>query len=115
MAAWTNAALFAVAGLINLGSFPRVREIYVRWDVPAGFYRAIGLLELVAAVFLLMPDFRAWGLTLSALILFGSVVMLLNHRHYTGALAVMAMLVSLVPGTMLAIPPSAAHIQYAVL
>ena len=112
LAAWSNAALFAVAGLVNLAAFGAVRETYLRWDIPAHAYRTIGLIELVAAAFLVQPDFRVWGIVLAAPIAFGAVVMLLDHRRYVYAMAVSLMLVGLVPA-MLAIPHAGSIAHYA--
>jgi hypothetical protein len=112
LAAWTNAAIFAVAGLVNLLAIGAVRETYMRWDIPALAYRTIGLIELVAAAFLAQPDLRVWGIVLVAPITFGAVVILLDHRHYFYAAAVSLMLVGFVPA-MLAIPHARNIVHYA--
>lgn len=103
MAAWANAAIFAAAGLINLTAVKSVRAVYDRWDVAPGFYRSLGLVELVAAVCLAVPSLRVWGLVLAAPIAFGSVVILLDHRHYAYAASVIVMMSGLLAAT-LAIP-----------
>jgi hypothetical protein len=46
---------------------------------------------------------RGWGIALAAILTFGSVVTLLNHRQYAYAAGVSLMMVALVPAT-LAIP-----------
>jgi hypothetical protein len=104
MAAWANVALLSLAGIVNLSAIRSVREIYEDWDIPTVFYRAIGLLEIVAAIFLAMPEMRVWGIALAAPILFGSVVMLLNYRHYAVAAPVAGMMAALVVA-LLAVPP----------
>ena len=103
MAAWTNAAIFAAAGLINLIAAKSVREVYERWDVSPGFYRPLGLVEIAAAVCLAVPSLRFWGVLLAAPIFFGSVVMLLDHRHYVYAASVVVMMSGLV-AALLAVP-----------
>jgi len=103
MAAWMNAATFAVAGLINFTAVRSVREVYGRWDVSPGFYRPLGLVELAAAVCLAVPSLRFWGVLLAAPIFFGSVVMLLDHRHYVYAASVVLMMSGLL-AALLAIP-----------
>ena len=105
IAAWANAAIFAVAGLVNFTAVRAVREVYERWDVAPGVYRTLGLVELAAAVFLAMPSLRVWGLVLAAPIAFGSVVMLLDHRHYVYAASVIVMMSGLM-AAILAIPSS---------
>ncbi len=112
-AAWINAGIFAAAGLINLAGLRSVREVYADWDVPAATYRTLGLIELVAAAFLAMPEFRFWGVILAAPIMFGSVVLLLDHRNYVFASSVIVLLVGLGAAT-LAIPPSHEYVSYAV-
>ena len=121
MAAWTNAAIFAAAGLINFTAIRSVREVYERWDVSPGFYRPLGLVEIAAAVCLAVPSLRFWGVLLAAPIFFGSVVMLLDHRHYIYAASVVVMMSGLV-AALLAVPlapeftfapPQHSPVQYA--
>jgi DoxX-like protein len=111
-AAWINAAIFAVAGLINLAGLKSVREVYANWDVPALTYRTLGLIELVAAAFLATPEFRFWGVLLAAPIIFGSVVLLLDHRNYLVAGSVIVLLIGL-GAAIFAIPPSHEYVSYA--
>ena len=103
MAAWMNAAIFAAAGLINFTAVKSVRAVYDRWDVSPGFYRPLGLVEIVAAICLAVPSLRFWGVLLAAPIFFGSVVMLLDHRHYAYAASVVVMMTALA-AALLAIP-----------
>jgi DoxX-like protein len=103
MAAWTNAAIFATAGLINFTAVKSVRSVYDRWDVSPGFYRPLGLVEIAAAACLAAPSLRFWGVLLAAPIFFGSVVMLLDHRHYAYAASVVLMMTGLA-AALLAIP-----------
>jgi len=112
MAAWANAAIFAAAGLVNFTAIRAVREVYGRWDVSPGFYRPLGLVEIAAAVFLAMPSLRFWGVVLAAPIAFGSVVILLDHRHYLYAVSVIVMMSGLL-AAILAIPPTQDFVQFA--
>jgi DoxX-like protein len=112
-AAWANAAIFATAGFINVAGFRSVREVYANWDVPAATYRTLGLIELIAAAFLAMPEFRFWGVMLAAPIMFGSVVMLLDHRHYVYATSVIVLFAGL-GAASLTIPPSHEYVSNAV-
>lgn len=122
LAAWANAAIFAAAGLINFTAVRAVREVYGRWDVAPGFYRPLGLVEIAAAVFLAMPSLRLWGVVLAAPIAFGSVVMLLDHRHYLYAASVIFMMSGLLaailaipstPDFVFTAPPHQGLVQYA--
>src|ERR1700675_4852106 len=98
MAAWANAAVFALAGLVNLTALSAVRQVYARWDIPGAFYRTLGIVEIIAAALLAMPDFRAWGIAIAAPIMFGAIVMLLNHRQYLYAVPTVLVMAALVPG-----------------
>ena len=111
MAVWVNTAVFALAGLVNLTAFGKVREIYARWDIPAAFYRTLGIVEIIAASMLAMPELRAWGIAMAAPIMFGAIVMLLNHRHYLYAVPAALVMAALVPGT-LATPQPRSYLHY---
>ena len=100
LAAWMNAAIFATAGLINVTAVKGVRDVYSRWDVAPGFYRTLGLIELAAAVCFAVPSLRFWGVLLAAPIFFGSVVLLLDHRHYVYAASVVLMMLGLFAALM---------------
>ncbi len=95
IAAWANAAFLGAAGIINWFDGQKIRALYQRWSIPARSYRTVGLLEIAAAMFLVMPYLRAWGIVLGAVILFGSTVLLLNHRRYAYAMIVIVMLATL--------------------
>ncbi|HEY2007437.1 MAG TPA: DoxX family protein [Rhizomicrobium sp.] len=89
--------VFLLAGLVNLGGSPVVRAAYRAWDYPANFYRVVGLLELMAALFLALPQTRIWGVILGGFIAFFSVVTLLKHRRYAWSLPAILLLVALIP------------------
>jgi len=112
IAAWTNVAVFAFAGFVNLVAFGFVRRAYERWDIPVGFYRALGVVEIIAAAFLATPGFRLLGIALAAPILFGSVVMLLDHRHYVYAVSAMLVMTTLIAAAA-AVPQQRFQIGYA--
>ena len=112
MAAWANAVVFASAGLVNFTALSAVRQVYARWDIPGAFYRTLGLVEIIAAALLAMPELRVWGVAMAAPIMFGAIVMLLNHRHYLAAAPAVVVMAALVPG-MLATPQSHSDVHYA--
>jgi hypothetical protein len=111
MAAWANAVVFASAGLVNLTALRGVREGYARWDIPGAFYRTLGIVEIIAAALLATPDLRAWGIAIAAPIMFGAIVMLLNHRQYLYAVPAVLVMAALVPGT-LATPQPRSYLHY---
>jgi DoxX-like family len=91
--------LFLLAGFVNLGGSPVVRATYRAWDYPANFYRVVGVVELMVALFLALPETRIWGLILGGFIAFFSVVTLLKNRHYAWALPAIVLLAALVPAS----------------
>jgi hypothetical protein len=97
LAVYVVSALFLLAGTLNLSGVRAVRAVYRFWHYRRSFHRTIGVLELVTALFLIVPQLRVWGLVLAAPITFFSVVTLLNHRQYLWSLFGMLLLVSLVP------------------
>jgi hypothetical protein len=113
-AAFTEAAIFTAAGVVNISGMRWARRVYDRWDISPAIYRTLGVIELAAAVFLVSPETRLLGIVIAAPIIFGSVVMLLEHRHYLYAMPVMA-LMGLLLVTMLAVPYSRHSVRYAVL
>lgn len=100
LVAYGVAALFAIAALVNLTGSDVVRAAYRFWHYPKRFYRVVGLIELMAALFLAVPQLRVWGVILGGIIAFFAVVTLLNHRQYAMSVTGMLLLVSLVPAAM---------------
>jgi hypothetical protein len=91
------AAFFALAAALNLSAPGFVRRVYQRWAFARGFYYVVGLAQALAALFLAMPETRIWGGILGALILFVTVVSLLNHRKYLYAVPAILLMVALAP------------------
>ena len=114
IAAFTEALIFAAAGVVNLSGMRWARRVYDRWDISAAIFRTLGVVELAVAMFLFSPETRLLGIVIAAPIIFGSVVMLLEHRHYIYAMPAMA-LMALLLVTMLAVPYSRHSVHYAAL
>jgi hypothetical protein len=93
-------AIFAVGGLINLSGGTRLRAVYRLWHYPHDFYRIVGLGQLMAALFLVVPETRIWGITACGMFAFIATVTLLHHRQYLWSLLIMLLLVSLVPASL---------------
>lgn len=91
--ALTLAALFAASALLHLGMPQWLRAGYRRLQ----FARTAGMMQFLAALFLAVPQTRIWGGVLGGMILFVTVVSLLNHRRYFYALPVMLVLMALAP------------------
>ena len=89
--------LFLLAAVVNLSGLPVVKRSYRTWNYPPNFYRVIGVIELMVALFLTVPQTRIWGVILGGLIAFFSVVTLLRHGRYAWSVPGMLLLAALVP------------------
>lgn len=98
--AWSIAVVFATSALIHLAAPRFIREAYDRWDFPPKFYRVTGIVELVAAAFLVNPITRIWGVTLAALTMFVAVVTLLNNKQYAYTVPGILVMVALIPASL---------------
>ena len=89
MAAWANAAIFAAAGLVNFtADQQRFAEVYDALGRVAGVLSPAGSRGNRGRRVPGGAVARLWGVLLAAPIAFGSVVMLLDHRHYLHAASV---------------------------
>jgi hypothetical protein len=93
-------AIFALAGLINLGGSTHMRAVYRLWHYSHHFYRIVGVAQLTVALFLIVPETRVWGIAAGGMITFVVIVTLLHHRQYLWSLPAMLLLVSLVPASL---------------
>jgi hypothetical protein len=59
-----------------------------------------GTLLALAAIFLSLPATRFVGLILAGVVMFLSAITLINHRQYTFAAPVVALLFALVPASI---------------
>ena len=109
--AWANAAVLGAVGLVNLIAPLPVRLVYARWDINPVSYFVVGVLQLLAAAFLFVPEWRIWGISLAALIAFGAVVLLLDRGRYVTALPVVLFMVAL-GAAAFSVPSSHAPIHY---
>jgi hypothetical protein len=100
--AWLLSAIFAAGAIVHLLGLRFVREAYARWQYPSGFREVTGTLLALAAVFLSLPLTRAFGFILAALVMFLSAITLINHRQYTFAAPIVALLFALVPASLAA-------------
>jgi hypothetical protein len=93
LAAVSLATLFGLAGLLHLAAPRALLNGYRRWQFAPSFHYVAGVAHLFAALLLAIPQLRVWGGILGAMILFVTVVSLLNHRKYAYAVpAILAML-----------------------
>ncbi len=93
-------SLFGLGAAIHLAGPAFLRARYRRWRFPANTYLVVGVLQLLAAVFLANPITRIWGVALAALITFVTIVNLLNHGKYAYSVPALLVLAALVPATL---------------
>jgi len=107
---WTNglphvlanalAAIFTITAIIDLAGPRYIRARFRTWRHPRQFYRVMGVLQLITALFLATPQLRIWGIILAGLITFFWVVTLLNHRQWRLAAAGILLMAALVPASL---------------
>ena len=93
-------AIFAISGIIDVVGSGYLRARFRQWAYPRRFYRVMGVLQLITALFLAVPQLRIWGIILAGLITFFWVVILLNHRQWSLAVAGMLMMMALAPASL---------------
>jgi hypothetical protein len=81
------AAIFAAAGFVFFADPAPLSRLLVEWGYGRNFSRVFGTFALGAALFLLIPQLRLWGVTVAGFILFGTTVALLERRKYLYAVA----------------------------
>ncbi|HWC00144.1 MAG TPA: DoxX family protein [Bryobacteraceae bacterium] len=91
------AVLFGLAGVIHLAGPAPVRAAYRNWQFPRGFHYVAGIAQSLAALFLAVPETRIWGGILAAMILFVTVVSLLNRRKYLYAVPAILVMMAIAP------------------
>ena len=79
------ACLFLLAGAAHIIGPRALRAVYRRWQFARSFRYVLGVVQLLAALFLAVPQTRLWGGALAATILFTAVVSLLNHGRSTAS------------------------------
>jgi hypothetical protein len=91
------AALFGLSAVLHLAAPGFVRRVYQRWAYARGFYYVVGAAQALTALFLALHQTRIWGGILGAMILFVTVVSLLNRRKYLFALPAILVMIAIAP------------------
>lgn len=91
------AALFAVAGVINLAGLGPVKRDFAHWGDPTWLRLLCGALEITSAGFLLGQQTRLLGLALAGVVMIGALFTLVRNRepfrHLAPALVFSALVV----------------------
>ena len=83
---WALAAFFGLAFVINTFLVKVVNPDYLRWGYPDWFHFVSGGLDLVAALLLMAPATRVFGVALGCAIMLAAVATVTYHREYKRAL-----------------------------
>jgi hypothetical protein len=92
--------LFGASGLLNMAGPRFLRVAYRRWGFPTNAHRVVGILEILAALFLSNPVTRIWGVILAGFIIFFATVALLNHGKYAYSVPGLLLMLALVPAVL---------------
>ena len=76
------AVVFAVAGFNFFLDAGPLAKLLGDWVTGRNANRVIGSFSILAAALLVVPQLRLWGVAVAAFVLFGTTVMLLEHRKY---------------------------------
>ena len=98
--AMSLAVVFGLIGAIQVIGPKFARDAYRNWGYSQKVRVLTGLLDIAAALMLVDPSLRGWGIALAAVLSFGSVVIFLNHRQYRYAMPTIALMVALVPAAV---------------
>jgi hypothetical protein len=92
--------LFAVSGLLHLAGPQFLRLGYRRWGFPGNAHRVVGVLEILAALFLSNSVTRIWGVIVAGFIIFFATVALLNRGKYIYSVPGLVLMLALVPASL---------------
>ena len=93
-------AVYAIAGIIDVAKPGYVRARFRHQEYPRQFYRVMGVLQLITALFLAVPQLRIWGIIMAGFLTFYWVVILLNHRQWNWAVIGMLLMMALAPASL---------------
>jgi len=75
------AALFAIQGIVKLSGSPAWVSRFRGWGYPDHFYFVVGLVELIAAIALLIPRVAKLGALLLIVVMAGATATHVVHRE----------------------------------
>jgi hypothetical protein len=93
-------ALFGLMGLLHMIGPAFVRAAYQRWGFPFNAHRVIGVLQILAALFLSNPTTRIWGVILAGFIVFFATVALVHRGKYAYSVPGLLLMLALVPASL---------------
>ncbi len=108
---WINAMILGASAVFTLAAAPLAVRVFARQAIATSTSVSLGVLQLAAAVLLLDPELRMWGIVLAAVIAFGAVVLLLDRGRYASALPVAGFMLALAVSAA-SVPAHRSHIHY---
>jgi len=75
------AALFAIQGIVKLSGSPAWESRFRGWGYPDHFYFVVGLIELLAAITLVIPRAAKLGALLLIVVMAGATATHVVHRE----------------------------------
>jgi len=91
------ALLFAMAAVLHVIAPGFLLRAYRQWGYGHGFNFAVGIVLALTSLFLAIPETRAWGGILGAMVLFFTVTSLLNREKYLYAAPAILLMIALAP------------------
>jgi len=95
--AFSLSTIFGIGAALHLARPNFLRRAYDRLEIPSGFYRATGIIGLLIAVFLAIPQTRIWGVIIAELLTVNAVILILGRGKFVWSLLGIAIMVALVP------------------
>jgi hypothetical protein len=79
---WLAAAAFLAGGIANATGLPTIRASFIRLGFPGWWCRVTAVLEITAALLLLMPSSRIFGIALGGCVMVSAIAAILGRRLY---------------------------------
>jgi hypothetical protein len=89
--------IFLVSAVVHLPGPAFVRRAYEQWEYPPKFYRVTGLIQLLIALFLAVPQTRIWGVILAVLATCVAEITLLKNEQYIWSVPGIVVMIALIP------------------
>jgi len=80
--AWLAAAAFFIGGAVNAAGSKSIRDDFLRYGFPSWWCWVTAVLEIAAAVLLLIPSTVSIGVALGAIIMCAAIVSVVRARSF---------------------------------
>jgi hypothetical protein len=83
--AWLLAIFFLVGAFGNTFVSPQIAADYARWGYPAGFHYLTAIMELAAAIMLIVRSLRFYGALLGSAVMAAAIATVVVHGEFSHA------------------------------